>query len=180
VNFPIDPHSRRQLERAERQVKNKISGFVWGLILTPIFFCLFAAVFGGIVWYVMEEKAEIEAGNAGGGAVAASTPGTWDGTSTFECAGNTSTTLSNGTFALTTSPAIRASSNCQLTLNNMNVTAPVVIEASGNARVTVLNGIIAGSEKSITASGNASVNVTGATVTGPTEASGLAEITGVP
>ena len=78
------------------------------------------------------------------------------------------------------SPAIRAGGNCNLTLVGMNITAPVAIEASGNARVTIQGGAINGSTHSIVARGNAQVTNLGAVITGPAQRSGNAVVNGVP
>jgi hypothetical protein len=173
-------HAQRQMERAERQVTNKISSFIWGLVLIPVFLCLFASVFGGIIFYVMHEKSEIDAGNTSGATGGAGTAATWDGSSTFECGGNDHPILTGQIATLAASPAIRTRANCHLTLENMNITAPVVIDAQGNSRVTVTGGTLNGSQNSITAGANARVDVTGATVTGPVQRSGNAQVSGVP
>ena len=72
-----------------------------------------------------------------------------------------------------------ASANCQLTLTGVNITAPVPIEASGNAKVTVTGGSIRGSTNSVVASSNAKVDFVGTKVTGKAKTSGLAKVTGV-
>jgi len=180
--MPYDPmhQAKREMERAERRLTNKVSSFVWGLVLIPVFFCVFSVVVGGIVWYVIGQKAEIDAGNAPPPTGGAGTPATWDGTSTFVCAGNTHAVLTGQTVTLAATPAIQASANCQLTLLNMNITAPVVIEAQANAHVTVTGGSLNGAQNSIVAGGNSRVTAVGATVTGPVDQSGLAQVTGVP
>jgi hypothetical protein len=180
MNFPMDHRTKRQLERAERQVKNKISSFVWGLILAPIFFCVFASVVGGIIWYVMDQKAEMDASNTPGAAGSPGAPAVWNGVTTFECGGNDNYTLSSQTATLTVSPAIRANGNCQLLLMNMNITAPVVIEARANAQVNVVGGSLNGAQNSVVAAANAQVSVVGATVTGAVDRSGAAQVSGIP
>lgn len=180
MSYDLEHQAKRHMERVERRVKHKISSFIWGLVLLPVFLCIFGSVIAGIIWYVMDQKAEMDAGNVPAATGAVATPAVWDGVSTFECAGNTVTTLSNQAATVTASPAIRTRANCRLTLMNMNITAPVVIDAQANSQVTVVGGSLSGSQNSIVAAGNAQVNVTGATVTGPVQRSGLAQVTGVP
>ena len=182
ASMAYDPmhQAQRQMERAERQVTNKVSSFIWGLVLIPVFLCVFASIFGGVIFYVMRQKAEIDAGNVPGSTGGPGTAATWDGTTTFECGGNDAPILSGQTVTLTASPAIRTRANCRLTLENMNITAPVVIDAQGNSRVTVTGGSLNGAQNSIVASANASVDVGGATVTGPVQRSGNGHVNGVP
>lgn len=171
--------AQRQMDRAQRQVTNKISSFIWGLVLIPVFLCLFASVFGGVIFFVMRQKAEMDAGNTPG-STGGGTAATWDGASTFSCGGNDAPILSGMTVTLAASPAFHTTGNCHLTLDNMNVTAPVVIEAQANSRVTVTGGSLNGSQNSISASANARVDVGGATVTGPVQRSGNGQVSGVP
>jgi hypothetical protein len=110
--------------------------------------------------------------------------GPWGGSmtpnQTFSCGGNDERTLEDVTVTLSAAPGISAGGNCHLTLVNCNVTAPSVIDASGNAQVTIRGGSIHGTTAAITASGNAHVAVEGATVDGPVSKSGSAQVTGVP
>lgn len=119
------------------------------------------------------------AGQCGGpgtpGAPAA--PGsTWDGQDTFTCAGSQTARLTGVTATLTDRPAVTASGNCTLELADCNLTAPVVLQVSGNATVTVTGGQIRGTEHAVRASGNARVNIRGANVTGDVARSGNATV----
>jgi hypothetical protein len=162
----------RRAKQQERDLENKISTFILRLILIPIFLILF--VIG--IWYVARKMNE----DGGAPPAKAAAAGSWDGQSTFECKGNDVIELSGQTAELSASPAISAKGNCKLTLTDMNITAPVVIQAESNAEVTVSGGTLTGSTKSIVAKGNASVTVEGAKVSGATEASANGKITGVP
>ena len=118
---------------------------------------------------------------AHGGGAAATAPAkaqTWDGKAPFICSALDNVKLENVTANLTSGPAITASAGCQLTLVNVNVSAPVAIDASGNAKVTVTGGSIKGTTSSIVASGNAQVIVSGAKVDGKTQASANGKIVG--
>lgn len=160
----------REAKKAEREIENRISTFFLRLVLVPVFL----VVFGLGIWWVIHKNAN-DSGSPKGAEAAS-----WDGKSTFECKGNDAVTLSGQTVETTASPAIRAAANCQLTLTNMNITAPIVIEAKANAQVTIKGGSLTGSDKSIVAAASADVVVEGATVSGATDASGAATITGVP
>lgn len=103
----------------------------------------------------------------------------WDGRSTFSCTERMMTTLTGMTVVLPAGPAIRASGSCILRLMHVNLTAPVVIEASDGAVVTIEGGRIVGSDKAIVASGTASVIVAGAEVVGAIDRTGHATIHGV-
>ena len=69
--------------------------------------------------------------------------------------------------------------NCKLTLEDMDITGDIAIEAGGNAQVTVVGGHVKGRENAITAGGNAKVIVQGATVEGATKAGGNGKIEGL-
>ncbi|MCA9589795.1 MAG: hypothetical protein KC657_31040, partial [Myxococcales bacterium] len=96
-----------------------------------------------------------------------------------ECKGNDKVTLS-GVTATVSDTAIRAGGNCQLTLVNVKLTAPVGIEAAANAKVTMTGGSITASTNSVVASAAANVTLTGTQVTGKSKKSGAAKITGAP
>jgi len=103
----------------------------------------------------------------------------WDGQSTLLCTGNDSITVSNVVVNAAFSPAIQADGLCVLNLLNANVTAPVVIVATGASTVNVTGGSLTGSTHAVEASGTATVNVVGASATGGAEVSGLATVNGV-
>ncbi len=98
---------------------------------------------------------------------------------TRTCAGNASMTFSGIEFAVGDGPAVDASGNCNITLDNCTIRAPEGIHAAGNATVTITGGTLAGSRNAIDASGNAKVIVSGTQVTGPVHTSGNAKVSGV-
>lgn len=130
---------------------------------------------GVYIWY--SAKSGMSAST--GGSSSKATASTWDGKSPFTCGGNDSITI-NGVKANLSSTAISAGGNCSLTLASCDITAPIAIDAVGNATVTVTGGSLNGATNSVKASGNAKVNMTGTTVTGKTLATGIAKITGPP
>jgi hypothetical protein len=115
--------------------------------------------------------------SAGGGGPAAVVM-KWDGKSTLTCAGSDSLRV-EGVRASLSGTAINASGNCHLTLVNVDVTAPTGVEAGGNAVVTVQGGSITSTVFAVHATVNAKVNVTGSRVTGRTQTTMNAKITGV-
>ena len=160
-----------------KKVDQKISGCIWGLVIGGI---ILVAFLGFGIWMWLQVKDAMPGGSAS--TTPARTPSTataWDGKSTFECGGSDVVKLEGITASLAAGTAIKASVNCQLTLVNMNITAPVAIEAVGNARVTVTGGSLQGSTNSIVAAANAQVTVTGTKVTGKTKSSANGKITGV-
>lgn len=101
----------------------------------------------------------------------------WDGTEPLHCGGveNISVTGVEATFAAGT--AIVATANCQVKCTDCKITAPIAIEASGNAQVTMLNGSVKGTSILADASGNARVTIGGnVTVSGLTRASANAKV----
>jgi hypothetical protein len=62
----------------------------------------------------------------------------------------------------------------------VTLTAPVPIEASLNAHVTVTGGSVTGSTNCATASGNARVEFVGTKVTGKSKTSANGKVTGAP
>jgi hypothetical protein len=165
--------------KIERDVKNKISGIIWGWIIGGIILFLIVAVFAVVGLYVYFQAKDV---TAGGGPAPAAAPGKatkWDGKSTFNCGGLDNVTIDGTTATIAAGNAINADGNCHLTLVGVNVTAPVGINASGNAKITVTGGSIKGSTSAIVAAGNSQVTVSGATVTGKTSATDNGKITGV-
>ena len=119
-----------------------------------------------------------QCGGAAAGGPATPVAPAWDGQSTFDCGGNQTVRLSGMTVTLTASPAIRAGGNCTLQLADMDVSAPVVLWAAGNANVTITGGRLNGAEQAVSATGNAHVTMTGTTVTGAVQRRGNAQIAG--
>ena len=103
----------------------------------------------------------------------------WDGRSTLICAGPMTMQVQDVTVNATFSPAIYTAGRCSLRLTNVDVTAPVVIEATGDSTVTVTGGSLSGSTQAIRASGHAQVRIRGASTHGPTQRSDAATIENV-
>lgn len=180
MRLPTDDPRYRDAYDQARKAKNEAEGFVLKLILVPVMLLIFAGVFGGVIWYVLSQKDAVQSGTGPAATTPVVMPQAWDGTTTFECRGNDHVSLMGQTVQFTgTGPAIRAGANCELTLTNMTITAPIVLAAGGNARVMIIGGALTASDKSIVGSANAKINVSGTTVSGDTEASGHAEITGL-
>jgi hypothetical protein len=89
--------------------------------------------------------------------VAAPREARWDGRTPLRCAGNDQMTVRGVNAALPSGAAIVATDNCVLTLEDVNVTAPIALQAQGNARVTVYRGSLHGSQLALVAMGTARV-----------------------
>lgn len=147
----------------EKKVRDKISGFLWGLALLGLMLLVVLGV-GLYVWLNWDKKPD-----------ATATTAKWDGKAPYECM--------NGNVKLegvTATAGVKASGNCNLTLVNVKITAPVAIEASGNAKVNVTGGSLSGATNSVVADGNAQVTVAGAAVTGKAKTSANGKVVGVP
>lgn len=169
-------HLGKQLEQ---KAKNKVSSFIWGLVIGGIILTLIAGVFVGVGVYVYIQ-AKNSGASASGGA-AAGTPKTvaWDGKSEYSCGGNDIVVLEGVTANLTSGSAVSVAGNCHVTLKNCHITAPVAIDASGNGQVTIEGGEVKGTDSAIKAAGLSKIDVSGAKVTGKVDKQGLAKVTGV-
>ncbi len=170
-DYQTDLKMARAAKKQQREIENAITSFILKLVLIP----LFLLGMGVLIWYVSTQRPSNASGTAKDAEAA-----TWDGKDTFVCKGNDAVALSGMAFELDASPAIRAESNCKLTLTDMTITAPVVVEAKGNAEVTISGGKLVGTDQAIKAGGNAKVKVEETAVEGVTEASANASIDGVP
>lgn len=156
----------------EGYLKDKASSMIWGWIIGAVILGILLLSFGGIGIYVwMSAK---NASTSPGAAAKAAEAADWDGKTTFTCGGNDVVALTG----VKATAGVKASANCQLTLTDVNITAPVAIEAGGNAKVTVTGGSITSSVNSVVASSNAKVDFVGTKVTGKARTSGLAKVTG--
>lgn len=170
-------------KKAEDRLMQKASSMVWGWIIGAIILLIVIGVLAGIgiYGYVKAKESMAGVGAAGGGLPAKTAQAQkWDGKSTFTCTGNDAVKLEGITAKVDTGPAIRADANCQLTLDNVNITSPTGIESSGNAQVTMTGGSITASGTAIDAQALSKVKVSGATVKGKVKQAGLAKIDGVP
>jgi len=166
--------------RIERDIRNKISGFIWGWIITGII--VFILAIGGIVFFfwIRGQIKDTTAGGVPAAGTGAPEVASWDGKSAYSCGASQVVTIKGTTATLTSGPAISALGACQLTLDGVNITAPDGILAMANAKVTVKGGSIKSTGQAINAMGNAQVDVQGAKITGKTSSLGAgAKITGV-
>jgi hypothetical protein len=172
----VDQHGNVDRNDIQRQVANKISGWIWGLILGAF---IFVVVIGGIagifIWGFYQAKQaqdEMKTGATSSGPSMTA----WNDKSTFDCTSNMHAALSGMTINIANGPTIKAGGNCELSLTNMKITSPTVIEAAAGSKVTVTGGEINGNIK---ASAAAKVTVVGAKFTGKVDKSGAATVDGV-
>lgn len=160
--------------RMEREIKNKISGWIWGLIIGAfILLCM-----AGVLVYVFVVVVRAANDSTSGASATTTQAAKWDGKSPFTCGGNDNVKLEKVTAKLASGTAVTASGNCQVTVVSCDITAPVGFEAEGNAKITVTGGSVTSTENSAIASANAKVDFLGTTVKGPTKASGNGKVTG--
>ena len=164
--------------RIERDLRNKVSGFIWGWIVTGIVVAVVAI--GGIVFFFYV-RSQVQA-QGGGQATPAGGPKamSWDGRSPFTCSGNDVVVLQNVNANIGAGTAVNATGNCQLELDNVNIAAPECLDSSANARVTLKGGsLTARTGNAIYALGNSQVVVQGTKINGKTRTLGPgAKITG--
>lgn len=150
-----------------------ILGCLGGLVALSVLGAIVAAV----AWFGMHEDeyaAELTMPGTAGYEVGGL--GSWNGRAPLHCGGVDQGTVSGVTASLDTT-AIVAGGNCSLVIEAAQITAPTVVEASGNARVVFRGGAATGTTQLANVSGNARVIVEGAQVTGPvvTSANGRVE-----
>ena len=93
------------------------------------------------------------------------------------CGGNDNISVSGVTANFNAGSAIHAGANCHVRCTDCTLSAPVAIEAGGNAEVVIINGSVKGTTLLADASGNAHVTVTGnVTVAGASKQSGNAAV----
>jgi hypothetical protein len=136
------------------------------LALAGVLGLFLLGVFGYIAWQIVA--------NSPGGA---SVPD-WDGATPLVCEGNERRTISGVTAKIADGAAITARANCQLTLDDVKIEAPVAVQAEGNAQVVVSGGRLAGTEAAVRAQGNSSVTMVGTEVVGTVDKARNATVTG--
>ena len=158
----------------ENYLKDKASGMIFGWILGAVMLgiVVLTVVGFGIYIYVVAKDDSSPASAAKAAAAAK-----WDGKSTFECGGNDVVTLT-GVKAQVADTAVRASGNCTLTLVNVELTAPVGIEAGASAKVKMTGGSIKATTEAVSATANASVAFVGTNVAGKVKTLGNAKVSG--
>lgn len=155
-------------------VQEAKSAIVWWLVGVGI--TVVVAVVGvvGVMWLISEKQAELATPADPGSAKASK----WDGKAAFTCGAADVVKLENVTAKLD-GTAISATAGCTLLLKNVNVTAPVCIDAQNAAKVTVSGGTYTCSQNSVVAQHAAEVKFEGAKVTGKSKASPGAKVTGL-
>ena len=104
----------------------------------------------------------------------------WDGKQPLTCDENDQVEVDGVKATFSAGAAIIASGNCHLTCKDCTLKAPFAVQASGNAKVVLVNGSAEGTDTSLSATENAIIDVRGnAKVIGPTKQSGNAKVSGV-
>ncbi len=164
-------HVRINGKTPDNYLKDKASSMIWGWVIGAVILGLVVLTFVGIGLYTyVVAKDATTPGDAAKQAAAAS----WDGKSTFTCGGNDVVALTG----VTATAGVKAGGNCQLVLADVSITAPVGIDVSANAKVTMTGGRIVASTNSVVASGNAKVDFVGTKIIGKAKTSGGAKVTG--
>jgi hypothetical protein len=172
--FRIDASSKSGVNagslanQAINKAKSAIIWYVAGAIIV-------AAVSAIAWWYVkhtVKKAIDQSAATSSGADIK------WDGTATLQCLGDQDLKFTGVTAKLTTT-AVNAAGSCHVTLVNCDITAPITIEAGGNASVTLQGGSLNASGIAIEAMGNSQISVSGTKITGKTHASSGAKITGI-
>ena len=167
-------HLSKQLEQ---KAKDKVSNFIWGLVIGGVILALMAFLFIGIGVYAYMQAKNVGS-SASGGTGAAPKAASWDGKAAYKCDGNENVVLDGVTANLTTGAAITVDGNCHVTLKKCHITAPIGIESDGNGVVTIEGGDVKGTDTAIKAAGISKITVTGAKITGKVTKDGLAKVTG--
>lgn len=177
-------HVAAQSKQLAYKAGGAIASFTLIMILLPIVLtCLIGGVVSVIMWQVSNtvDDAIGQATQPFGGPLGSPLGQTiWTGATPMSCGLNDSVTFTGISANLPGQTVIDAGGNCHVTLINCNITGALAINASGNAQVIMQGGSANGSPMALNATGNARINIVGAQVTGTTNASGNAQITGVP
>ncbi len=166
------------------QVKEKAKTEIiwWGIGC----FVLFLVVVGlaGLGWYVWakfkegEKKGNWDSTSAEPGKAEDAEEKKWDGKSPFSCGAGDNVKIKGVKAELKSGTAITAGANCQLLLEDVDITAPIGINALGSAVVTVKGGSVNGKDAAARALGGAKIVFSGTKVTGKKDALGGAKIEG--
>jgi hypothetical protein len=160
--------------KMERDLKTKVSSYLWGLAFGGVVLVLLAVVFIVVIVFALR--------GSGSSTPSASSKSpknaSWDGKGPLTCGVGESLRVSKVTSALSSGSAIKASGNCVLEIVDSNISAPVGVEASANAKVSIRGGAIEGASSAVVASGNATVDIDGARVKGSVKKTGNAKVTG--
>lgn len=101
----------------------------------------------------------------------------WDGSEPLHCGGNDEIAVSGVSASFTDGAAIVATGNCHVRCDECTLSAATIVEASGNAQVTLVGGSAKGTSVLADASGNARVTISGTrAVTGRVKESANAKV----
>lgn len=158
----------------KEQVKDKAKSTVmWWAIGCGVmgFVALLLCGLGGYIY--------VKAKDGVTSATSATASPSWDGTTPLTCGGVQHVRVEGVTATFATGTAVSAGANCHVELVRCTITAPVALEAAGNASITVEGGSITGTEAAARATGNGSIALSGgAALNGPSTRLGNGTITG--
>lgn len=164
------------------QVKEKAKTEIiwWGIGCVVVLLVVIGlAVLGWYVWAKFKEgtkKGDWESGSAAPAGEAEEKK--WDGKSTFSCGAGDVVKIKGVKADIKSGTAVNAGANCQLELEDVDITAPVGIQVGANAVVTVKGGSVNGKDAAAKALGNGKIIFKGTKVTGKKEQLGGAKIEG--
>ena len=167
---------------AEGMVQQAKSALLLWLIIGGV-----VVVAGGITAFIMwrnmkkefdKDMGTVNAAIASIGASGQPAKPAWDGKSPLTCAGADHVHVEGVTATFTSGTAITANASCQVELVNVNITAPVAIEANNSAHVTVTGGSIKGTTNAAVAQNAAEITFSGTKVEGPTKKMNAGKING--
>lgn len=147
-----------------------------GLLLVVV---VVVVLFGGSMMAFRSASVDVPEGVDAMPVVVAGGASDWDGSAPFVCQGSQKKTISGVTAKLTEGPAVLAQGSCELTIVDSTIEAPVALELTGSAKVTMQGGAITGSDVAIQAGGASKSTFSGTQVTGKVVKKGAATIEGL-
>ena len=162
----------------ERYAKDRASSMVWGWVIGGIIIGIM--VIGGVLFGLyLFFSVRSSAANTSTPTARVAADASWDGKSTFTCDANDVVKL-KGITATVSDVGVKAGGNCQLTLENVSITAPTGISGSGNAKITLTGGSITSTGNAVEVDNLSQVNATGTKVKGKVKKQALGKVTGIP
>jgi len=158
-------------KQAVGKAKSAIIWWIGGCVVMA-FVGLFLLGIAGFIAY------EVVSSGSGGSSTKEAKAASWDGKATLTCGGNENIRVKGVTANLSSGPAVDAGANCQVLLEDVDITAPIGIAAGGNAKVTMKGGSLTGTQFATQAGGLAQVTFEGTKVTGEKQAQGGAKVKG--
>lgn len=174
---PIDFNSggigvnQKKLEKKlEDRAKSAIVSWIIGAVILGII-VLGAIGLGIYIWLEVKNPSKgVGTPTAGGDDTA------WDGKTPFTCDKNEEPKITGTVANLPGKTAITVKGNCHLTLENVQITAAIGIDASSNGQVVMNGGSINATTNTAVASGNSQIVIKGAKVTGTSKKSGNGKV----